>query len=129
MRTEARRLRRQGYRKAAEDMAMGASMQRLDEPSILTQEQRGRREVLSKQAGVAEKDAMAMQGEQAQYMRDLLKARQKQLNEGVVPPYPVGQTTAPNENSLFGTPMGSRSTSSLSGSVGKFGEKRTFGTT
>jgi hypothetical protein len=101
MRTEARRLRNQGYGKEAGQMALAASMQRLNDPRILTQAQRGRMSAQAKQGDMAAEEAKALQGEQTDYMRKLIKARQKQLDEGVLPPYPMGQATAGATSNFF----------------------------
>jgi len=93
MRTEARRLRKQGYGQAAEKMALAASEARLNEPRILTQAQRGRQSIQNREAGMAIQEAAAAQKEQAQYMRDLYKKRQSDLDKGITPPYTTGQTT------------------------------------
>jgi hypothetical protein len=87
MRREARRLRKQGYGDAAQKMALGASMARLNEPKILTQEQRGRNAMQAQESGMASQEAAAAQAEQAQYMRDLFKKRQADLGKGITPPY------------------------------------------
>jgi len=80
MRREALRLRKQGYSRAAEEMAMGASTQRLNEPSILTQEQRGRLGEQSRQADAAGAEAAALQSEYTQFMRDAIKKRRGEMN-------------------------------------------------
>jgi hypothetical protein len=85
MRREARRLRKQGYSQASEQMAGAASAQRLNEPSILTQEQRGRMGIQAQESERAAQDAAAAQAEQAAYMRNLYRARQKQLDGGRIP--------------------------------------------
>jgi hypothetical protein len=94
MRTEARRLRKQGYGKAAEQMAMGASTARLNEPRILTQEQRGRMGMQARESDMASQEAAAAQAEQAKYMRDLYRKRQADLDKGIVPPYSPEQFTS-----------------------------------
>jgi len=91
MRTEARRLRKQGYGKAAEAMALEASTTRLNEPKILTQAQRGMQAVQAEESGMAAQEAAAAQAEQAQYMRDLYKKRQADLDKGITPPFSMGQ--------------------------------------
>jgi len=101
MRREARRLRNLGYKDASEKMALEDSMQRLNEPAITTQEQRGRMSAQAKQGDIAAEDAMSLQQEQTDYMRKLIKARQEQLNEGVLPPYSMGQTTAGATSNFF----------------------------
>ena len=73
MRTEARRLRRQGYGDAAQSMALEASKARLKEPKILTQAQRGAQAVQAQEAGMATKEAAEAQRAEAQYLRDLYK--------------------------------------------------------
>jgi hypothetical protein len=87
MRTEARRLRKQGYSAAAQQMALGASTARLNEPRILTQEQRGRMGMQAQESAMASQEAAAAQAEQAKYMRDLYKKRQADLDKGITPPY------------------------------------------
>jgi hypothetical protein len=79
MRREARRLRKQGYPQAAEQMAGAASMQRLNEPRILTQEQRGRMGEQARQADAASAEAAALQSEYTQFMRDSIKKRREEL--------------------------------------------------
>ena len=104
MRREARRLRNLGYKDASEKMALEDSMQRLNEPAITTQEQRGRMSAQAKQGDMAAEEAKALQQEQTDYMRKLIKARQEQLNEGILPPYspyPMGQTTAGATSNFF----------------------------
>jgi hypothetical protein len=93
MRTEARRLRKQGYGDAAQKMALEASMARINEPNISTQAQRGRQSMQDRESGRAIQEAAAAQKEQAQYMRDLYKKRQADLDKGVTPPYTMGQAT------------------------------------
>ena len=73
MRTEARRLRKQGYGKAAEQMAMSASMARLNEPKILTQAQRGAQALQAKESDMAAQEAAAAQAEESKYLRDLYR--------------------------------------------------------
>ena len=73
MRTEARRLRKQGYGDAAQSMALAASKARLNEPKILTQEQRGAQAVQAQEVGMAAKEAAEAQRAEAQYLRDLYK--------------------------------------------------------
>ena len=85
MRREARRLRRQGYSGAAEQMAGAASAERLNEPSILTQEQRGRMGEQSRQADAAGAEAAALQSEYAQFMRDSIKKRRAELGDTTQP--------------------------------------------
>jgi hypothetical protein len=79
MRREARRLRRDGYFGEAGQMAGAASMQRLNEPTVLTQAQRGRMDVQSKQADRAGQEAAALQGEYTQFMREAIKKRREDL--------------------------------------------------
>jgi len=79
MRREARRLRRDGYFGVAGQMAGAASMQRLNEPTVLTQAQRGRMDVQSKQADRAGQEAAALQGEYTQFMREAIKKRREDL--------------------------------------------------
>ena len=79
MRREARRLRKQGYTAQAGEMAGAASMQRLNEPRILTQEQRGRMGEQARQADAASAEAAALQSEYTQFMRDALKRRRGEL--------------------------------------------------
>jgi len=73
MRREARRLRKQGYGKAAEQMAMSASMARLNEPKILTQAQRGAQALQAKESDMAAQEAAAAQAEESKYLRDLYR--------------------------------------------------------
>jgi hypothetical protein len=88
MRTEARRLRNQGYGKEAGQMALAASMQRLNDPRILTQAQRGRNEMQTQESGMAAQEAAAAQAEKTKYMRDLYKKQRADLAKGIYPPAP-----------------------------------------
>ena len=85
MRREALRLRKQGYSRAAEQMALGASEQRLSEPTIMTQEQRRRLGEQSRQADAAGADAAALQSEYTQLMRDAIKKRRGELDQETKP--------------------------------------------
>jgi hypothetical protein len=73
MRTEARRLRKQGYGDAAQKMALDASMARLNEPKILTQTQRGEQAKQDQESGMAIQEAAAAQAEESKYLRDLYR--------------------------------------------------------
>lgn len=85
MRREARRLRKQGYSGAAQQMALDASQQRLSEPTIMTQEQRRRLGEQARQADAAGAEAAALQTEYTQFMRDAIKKRRGGLDQETKP--------------------------------------------
>ena len=104
-RSASRRLRRQGYGAAAQEMAMAGEMARMGEPSIDTPALRGQR-MIQKMAAAKEAQKQDKIAAGSKDMFDLMGMKKPKSNYSLQQPKKVGEYQSPLDKTLNGGGLG-----------------------